>query len=307
MSVVRERGVGFAEASAIVIRKIADTTPRPIKKAVSRIITDAVMRSPKPIRDEVLNVTQDPEELLQHKIAELNLNRDKLPRTVAIIPDGNRRYAREHGLTIEQGHELGAKVLYESLSVFHEFNEEIENVILWAWSEDNEVGRPQEKSGVFGTIAKYLKEYAPELAERNCRITSVGRTDRFGLEGVELAKELRKAKEMTSQNTGTNIILAIDYGERYEDERFATGLRDVSLTEEYVLSPEAIAMIRADSRAIPVPDLVVRTSGEMRLSGFPYANAAELYFIDTKLPGLIQYQVAEALLEYTRRDVRKGK
>jgi undecaprenyl diphosphate synthase len=79
---------------------------------------------------------------------------------------------------------------------------------------------------------------------------------------------------------------------------------DLSAVE---LTPDNVSEIRRKNMQIPEPDLVVRTSGEMRLSGFPYGSHAEIVFVETKLPGLMPHEIGGALLEYTYRDVRKGK
>jgi undecaprenyl diphosphate synthase len=296
----------LGRAGAHVVRRIAHFTPPEIKRAVSQIMTDAMLRSPDPLKRELVGVAQDPENLLNHNIGELRKVRDKLPETVVIIPDGNRRYAKQHRMTESQGHDMGARMLYEGLRVFDEFRE-IKNVVLWVWSEDNEAGRPDEKKSVFGTVAKYLEAYTPDLKNRNVKIRSVGRDDRFGdsEEAENLREQLKLSQYETSGNDGTNVILAIDYGEGFEDSLFAHGL--VGEVDLSTLTPEKATEIRRYTMAIPEPDLVIRTSGEMRLSKFPYGSHAEIVPVATKLPAILPHEMAGALLEYTRRDIRKGK
>ncbi len=297
----------FGRAGAKMVRQAADRIPPTFKKAISQMMTDAMLRAPKPLSQELVAIAQDPENLLQSRLEQLRNPdvRAKLPKTVVIIPDGNRRYGQENGLTIEQAHDLGARVLYESLKVFEEFNE-IENIILWGWSTDNETGRPKsQKLTVLNTMATYLDLFTPELDEKNCKLIHVGRTDRLEPDLSSFAESMRRSQELTKNNTGTKIYLGVDYGEDYEDALFAHGLTgDVDLS---TLTPEKAAEIRRYVMGIPDPDLVVRTSGEMRLSGFPYGSHAEQVFIKTKLPALMPHEIAGALLAYAGRDVRKGK
>lgn len=303
----------FGRAGVKMARQITPYIPDEFKEALGKMAIDVAGRLVYGSnRATQVEAQKDPKTLLREKLTELKKVRHKLPKCVVIIPDGNRREAAKRGLTVEEGHDLGARVLYENLSVFDEFPE-IENVVLWSWSEDNEEGRPGEKAGVFGTMAKYLEKYTPELVQKDYRITSVGRTDRLTIgedgkvlpEGIRLAEQLQKAKNATCGNNGPNIIIAIDYGESYEDllndrELVRGGYGEVELT------PEIAHEIRVRSMGIPEPDLVVRTSGEQRLSKFPYGSHAELKFLPVNLALLKPYMVADILLDYTGRDIRKG-
>jgi len=240
---------------------------------------------------------------LKEKLPELRRVKNRLPRTVLIIPDGGRRFAKEHGISDERAYNLGARLLYEGLMQFDEFSE-VKNIILWAWSTDNEIKRPREqKEAVFKTMAKCLADYRDELVERNARVTRVGRIDRLTL---PLARELGRAELATGENSGTNIILAIDYGEDYEDSLFAQEVARSNLNE-WAITPELAVRLREQARSIPVPDLVIRTSGELHLSKFPYSNHAELVVVDTNLPATMPDVFADALLSYTNRDIRGGR
>lgn len=256
---------------------------------------------------------QDPEVLLQQKLSELRLVRDRLPETVVIIPDGNRREGKNLGISDEEAHDLGARMLYDSLRVFEEFTE-VKNVILWAWSEDNETGRPNQKAGVFRVLTKNLRELTPDLHRKKARIKRAGRVGRLRTDihgnplpdGDALIQEIERSEGVTKDNDGVNIILAIDYGERYERRRYSEELKRCSIDPDFA-SDEELEAVQDRSREIPIPDLVVRTSGEKRLSRFPFSNAAELVFIDTNLPAIQPFQIAQALKEYTDRDRRGGR
>jgi len=309
-------------------KQAVDLTPASVKTKARdtgiRVIGNAVLNMPDPYIQYFQQIAADPripidlnavakdfgkkyaDMLLQDRLAELRLVREKLPKTVVIIPDGNRRYGVEHKLTIEQAHDLGARVLYEGLKVFEEFTE-VENIVLWGWSTDNEIGRPKsQKLTVLNTMAKYLDLYTPELKEKNIRIKHVGRTDRLEPEESGFADSMSRAQDATKDNTGTTIYLAVDYGEDYEDMLYSRAVLASGLTPDE-LSMEMAAEIRTRTMCIPEPDLIVRTSGEYRLSKFPYGTHAELVFVKTKLPAILPHQMADALIECADRDVRKGR
>lgn len=268
----------------------------------SRIGRAAVNRLPSIVTSRFFETAQiTPEYLLQQNLAELRKVADKLPETVVIIPDGNGRWAEEQGMTRKQAYEIGAEVLYEDVKVFQEFKQ-VKNFILWAWSEDNDKRGPEDREIVFGVIAEKLIEHKEELMANNCRVLRVG-TDANFTPG--LTRAFAEAYDAMKDNDGTNIFIGINYGERYENWRFAKKLKESGVDPD-VATPEEVDAIRAQSCEIPIPDLIVRTSGEQRLSRFPFSNAAELVFINTKLPALRPHEIAQALREYANRERPEG-
>ncbi len=228
-----------------------------------------------------------------------------LPAHIAIIMDGNGRWARRRGLSRLEGHRAGAEAVRRTVTACAELG--VSFLTLYAFSAEN-WKRPQtEVAGLMRYLRQYLKNEMPVLQKNNVRLLSIGRRDRLP---AATRKTLEWAKRETEQNTGLVLVLAIDYGSR--NEIFDAAVR---LYEEIVsgrvdadrLDPESLSRYLY-TFGIPDPDLLIRTSGELRLSNFLLwqVSYAELYFPEVLWPDFDRSHLEEAIREYGRRDRRFG-
>ena len=230
------------------------------------------------------------------------------PHHVAMIIDGNRRWARERALeTAAHGHRAGAEKMREFLRWCDALG--IRVVTLYLLSADNLMGRSDEE---LEQLFEIIGDLATDLAaEGDWRIQHVGTTD--GLP-IELVDRLREAQRITTGRTGLHINLAVGYGGRRE---IADAMRSIvrshgkgggtidDLAE--ILTPELIAE-HLYTQGQPDPDLIIRTSGEQRLSDFMLWQSAhsEFYFVDALGPDLREVDFLRALRNYATRDRRYG-
>lgn len=246
-------------------------------------------------------------DLYQRRIRR-GLDADAVPQHVAMILDGNRRWARQNALqTVAHGHRAGAAKFREFLVWCDDLNVEV--ATLYLLSTDNLTGRAtDELNGLFEIIA----ELAEDLSHyRDWRVQHVGSAE--GLP-AELAEVLAAAEARTRTNTGLHVNLAIGYGGRRE---IADAMRSIVTSHKAaggsldaladILTPELIAD-HLYTGGQPDPDLVIRTSGEQRLSDFMLWQSAhsEFYFVEALGPDLREVDFLRALRAYANRDRRYG-
>ncbi|MFD1714326.1 isoprenyl transferase [Amnibacterium flavum] len=237
-----------------------------------------------------------------------SLTAESLPKHVGMIFDGNRRWARQLGLeTAAHGHRAGAAKIREFLIWCDELG--IEVVTLYLLSTDNLSGR---ESSELSALIEIIAELADDLSRfRNWRIMHVGSND--GLpEG--LVQALDAAQTRTAGNTGLHVNLAVGYGGRHE---IADAMRSIVASHHLqggtiedlaaVLTPELISE-HLYTVGQPDPDLVIRTSGEQRMSDFLLWQSAhsELYFVEALGPDLREVDFLRALRDYSNRNRRYG-
>jgi len=224
------------------------------------------------------------------------------PRHVAIIMDGNGRWAKKRGLPRLVGHNAGGDNIRPVAKVFDEYG--VEYLTLYMFSTENWNRPTIEVTGLLGLLAKKIDRETRAFHQENIRLVHLGRLDRLS---QALRKKVQAATEFTKSNTGLTVCLAFDYGGRDEIVQAArhiasTGIPadkiDESLFGRYLYAPD-----------IPNPDLLIRTGGESRLSNFLLWQAAysELYFTPVLWPDFGAKDVEEALSEYKRRQRRFGK
>jgi undecaprenyl diphosphate synthase len=224
-----------------------------------------------------------------------------IPRHVAIIMDGNGRWAASRGLPRVVGHREGTKAVRRTIEAA--LNQGVKYLTLFAFSSEN-WQRPQEEiSDLKGLLRHYLRSELNELHENGVRLVIIGERDRFG---ANLATELADAEAKTLQNDRLVLVMALSYGGRADivdaaRRALATGMRPEELTEE-----KFGALLATDG--IPDPDLLIRTSGEERISNFLLWQTAyaELYFTDVLWPDFGPEHFAQAVTEFTRRERRFG-
>jgi undecaprenyl diphosphate synthase len=229
-----------------------------------------------------------------------------LPRHVAVIMDGNGRWATGRGLPRVAGHGEGVKSVRAVVRAAGELG--IQFLTLYAFSSENWKRPHQEVSTLMTLLERSIERELPELMERNVRFRVIGRAD-----GVpaRVEERIRRLIETTSGNTGLTLIMAFNYGGRDELVDAVRALaREV---ESGALRPEDIDEIRV-SRAlytdgVPDPDLLIRTSGELRLSNFLLWQVAytELWMTPTLWPDFGAREFCLAVADFQQRDRRFGK
>jgi undecaprenyl diphosphate synthase len=230
----------------------------------------------------------------------------RLPAHIAIIMDGNGRWARRRSLPRIAGHKAGIGPLRTTVETCARMG--IEALTVYAFSVENWKRPRTEVDGLWKLLRYYLRREVTEMNENNIRFAAFGRVD--GLPQV-VQRELESATEITANNTGLRVNMAINYGGRTEivdavnaalDEARLTGdLHKLQLTEEMISSNLYTA-------AVPDPDLLIRTSGEMRISNFLVWQIAyaELYVTETLWPDFGRTDLLRAVLEFQKRDRRFG-
>ena len=228
-----------------------------------------------------------------------------IPRHVAIIMDGNGRWATKRGLPRSAGHRAGMEALRDLITASSELG--IEALTLYAFSTEN-WKRPRDEVGtLFSLVVEYFNREISELHEKGVRIRVLGEMSRVP---QKARAALMRAEDITHDNSGLKLNLAINYGARAELVRAARALaEDVS---NGGMAPDAIDEAAVSSRLYtsgqPDVDLLIRTGGEMRLSNFLlYQSAyAELLFTDTLFPDFDKAHYLDAIREFQGRSRRFG-
>jgi undecaprenyl diphosphate synthase len=229
----------------------------------------------------------------------------RLPRHVAIIMDGNGRWAKKRLLPRMAGHRKGIEAAKAVVRAAGEFGLEV--LTLYAFSTEN-WSRPAEEVGeLMGLLRHFIRADVAELAENGVQLRVIG--DYRAL-APDLVKLIDEAVEKTASNTKTTLVIALNYGSQAE---ITQAVRDLaSDAAEGRIDPVAITAehvtARLETSDWPAPDLLIRTSGEQRLSNFLLWQAAyaELLFVDTLWPDFGRAELKAALDQYARRERRFG-
>lgn len=226
-----------------------------------------------------------------------------LPKHVVIIPDGNRRWAQDRGLSTFEGHRCGFSQANKLIRAASDWG--IHTMTFWAFSTDNWKRDKSEVAYLMKLYEKLIDDNLNEAIERGGRIIHLGRKDRIP---KSLAQKLSKAEERTRSNTKHILNVALDYGGRDELLRAVKKMLKDHV-EAFDLTPEVFASyLDTADQPFPDPDFIIRTSGELRLSGIlPWqSDYAELYFTPYHFPDFTVDKFREVLLEYGRRHRRFG-
>jgi len=228
------------------------------------------------------------------------------PHHIAIIMDGNGRWARVRGLPRIAGHKIGMEALHRI--VRHASSNGLEWLTVFAFSSENWSRPDEEVNHLMGLLKLFIKRDLAELRERNVRIRVIG--ERAGVPS-EIAKLLDEAENTTKQNNGLNLVVAFNYGGRAEIVRSAKKL--IEAVRRGDIKPDEIdetAFSKClDTYDMPDPDLIIRTSGEQRLSNFLLWQSAysELYFAACYWPDFNEEQLDIAVSDYWLRERRFGR
>lgn len=228
-----------------------------------------------------------------------------LPMHIAVIMDGNGRWAKNHNRPRDYGHQKGAKTL-EKISLYAN-KLGISYMTVYAFSTENWDRPKDEVNGLMNLLRRYLKEHIKDTKKNNLKIYVIGNTQGLPDDIQEL---ITKLEDITKDNDGMTLNIALNYGGRDEIIR---GIRKlVTDIENKQLSPsqisEATLIGYLDTANMPDPDLVIRTSGEQRLSNFLTWQTAysEFYFTDCLWPDFNEKEFDKALEAYKNRDRRFG-
>ena len=227
------------------------------------------------------------------------------PHHLAIIMDGNRRWARQRGLSPVLGHKKGADVLKQAARYAHDH--EVRWLTAFAFSFENWSRPKVEIDGLMGLLRGFLENDVGELHKQNVKLRVIGNRSRFSAKLIDL---IEWAEQYTSGNTGLNLTLALDYGGRQEITEALKVL--VSEVENGILSvddiKEDVVKSRMSSVALPDIDLLVRTGGEQRISNFMLwdISYAELHFSPVLWPDFSEQDFQQAIDDFLSRDRRFG-
>ncbi|HVU15856.1 MAG TPA: polyprenyl diphosphate synthase [Candidatus Didemnitutus sp.] len=229
----------------------------------------------------------------------------KTPHHVAIIMDGNGRWARQRGLPRLEGHRRGVETVRTVMDAAREFG--IRYVTLYAFSVENWKRPTEEVGGLMGLLDFFLKRELNTLIKNKVRLHTIGRIEALP---ANVRRELERVKEATREFTEYNLVLALNYGARTE---VAEAARDFA--QAVAAGREDGANVTWDSfkrylytADLPEPDLLIRTSGETRISNFMLLQLAyaEMIFTPTLWPDFGRDELLRAVEEYGRRERRYG-
>ena len=237
----------------------------------------------------------------------INIMRDnlKIPKHIAIIMDGNGRWANSRGLPRIAGHREGAKAVRKIVKKSSKIG--VEYLTLYSFSSENWKRPDNEISSLMGLLRRYLKSEIVELHGNNVRFKVIGERDNLDDDIVRLIKD---AENMTERNTGLTLILALSYGGRQE---IVAAVRNIAKSAELGLIKSAavdadVFAAYLDTAGVPDPDLLIRTSGEQRISNFLLWQLAyaELYFTNKFWPEFNEDDLITAIENFQNRDRRFG-
>ena len=226
----------------------------------------------------------------------------KIPTCVGIIMDGNRRWATSKGMPAFLGHREGAKKLKEITTLGKKAG--IKHMIFFTFSTENWKRSEEEVSFLLTLIGEFLKTELSYFISEGGVLHVVGDTSLFS---ESLQKNLKDAEDKTKDNTGMHVYFALNYGGR---EEIRSAIQKIvkenpnpeTITDEYIAQ-------HLQTKGMPDPDIIIRTSGEKRLSGFlPWQSVySELFFTDTRWPDFSEQEFLDILKEYGERERRLGK
>lgn len=218
---------------------------------------------------------------------------------IAIIMDGNRRWAKEKGLPSAVGHKKGVDALKATMKACDDFG--IKYLTVYAFSTENWNRKPEEVNFLMDLLGQTLKNELKEMHENNVVISFIGDTTKLS---DNLQKILANAVETTKNNTGVNLQIAFNYGSRAEIVKAVQEIVDSGVEE----ITEDVILKHLYTSKIPDPDLLIRTGGEMRVSNYLLWQIAysEFIVIPEFWPDFDKQKLAECVLEFNRRNRRYG-
>ncbi|MEP6535996.1 MAG: isoprenyl transferase [Bryobacteraceae bacterium] len=231
---------------------------------------------------------------------------ERLPSHIAIIMDGNGRWANRRNMPRVAGHRAGIDPVRETVESCARLG--ITALTLYAFSVENWKRPRHEVETLWRLLRFYLRRELPDLMENNIRLAAIGRLEALP---KQVRQELESVMEATAGNTGLRVNLAINYGGRAELVDAVNALLDEARIEgtlDHLHLKEADIASKLYTAGVPDPDLLIRTSGEMRISNFLLWQIAyaEIYVTETLWPDFKRSDLLRAILEYQKRDRRFG-
>lgn len=225
----------------------------------------------------------------------------KVPRHVGLIIDGNRRWAKKHGLPPWEGHVAGVTALEDVLREL--VNQGVKYISFYTWSTENWKRAEDEVKAFMGLLKKMFKSELRRLLQEDCRFVALG--DRSTMP-EDILKLIEEAEEKSKDGKKATLVMCFNYGGQQEIALAAQRITRAGLKPEDITNEVFNKYI--DHPEIPPCDLIVRTSGEQRLSNFMLWRSAysEFIFLDKLWPDMRPADVADILEEYNRRDRRHG-
>jgi undecaprenyl diphosphate synthase len=228
-----------------------------------------------------------------------------MPRHVAIIMDGNGRWASARGLPRGEGHRRGVEALRKTVRAAGEMG--ISFLTIFSFSAENWSRPPSEIRDLMGLLRRFIRNDLVELHQNRVKVRVIG--ERGDLD-PDIRRLLEEAEELTKDNDGLVLVVAFNYGARQEIARAAARIVTKIKSGELDASAMTADLIgqNLDAPDLPDPDLIIRTSGEQRLSNFLLWQAAysELVFVPTYWPDFDRAALENAIAEYHRRERRFG-
>jgi undecaprenyl diphosphate synthase len=230
---------------------------------------------------------------------------DNIPRHIAVIMDGNGRWAKRFGWQRTRGHRAGADAVTRCVEACQDLG--VEYLTVYAFSTENWRRPKTEVAALMALLDGFLVDRTPEMMERNVKLEAIGR---LGDLPENVQERLRESIAKTSGNTGVTLVLALSYGGR---EEIVDGIRSLlrgieeGVVDSGAITPELFSG-HLYTRAYPDPDLLVRTSGEMRLSNFLLwqCSYAEIVVMAKLWPDFEKADLFEAVVQYQQRHRRFG-
>jgi undecaprenyl diphosphate synthase len=234
-----------------------------------------------------------------------SIDRERLPRHIAIIMDGNGRWAKQRGKPRISGHRAGAESVRSIIDTCARLG--IEAVTLYAFSTENWKRPKDEVSGLMSMLKHYLRKELKEVLENNIRFVPIGKI--YGL-APDVQKEIEYAVNKTRNNDGMTMCVALNYGGRAEILRACQRAAEQAIERGDSIESINEADIERNlyTHGLPEVDLMIRTSGEFRISNFLLWQLAysEIYVTPTLFPDFRRPQLFEAIIEYQKRERRFG-
>lgn len=233
------------------------------------------------------------------------LNPDKMPKHIAIIMDGNGRWATKRSLPRKAGHKAGAEALERIIYTAKEMG--LEHLTVYAFSTENWKRSAEEVGAIMDLLRMYLKNYFKKFLKDNVRMDVIGDITRLD---EDIQKSILEIEEISREKTGLSVHIALNYGGRDELRRGVTkiaediaagNLRPDEITEDIIANA-------LDTAGTPDPELVIRTSGEERISNFLLWQIAyaEFYFSEVLWPDFDKKELEKAIYYYQNRERRFG-
>ena len=232
-------------------------------------------------------------------------DKEHMPKHIAIIMDGNRRWARAKGKNASYGHKEGAKTLEKIVRYANKIG--LEYITVYAFSTENWKRAEEEVKALMMLLQNYLDEYSKRADTENIRVKILGDISALS-DGMQ--KSINKCMERTKDNTGVTFNIALNYGGRNElikaIKQIAEQVKDGKILIDNI-NEETVAE-NLYTKGMPDPDLLIRTSGELRLSNFlPWQLVyTEFLFVDKNWPEFTEQDLDEAIIEYEKRTRKFG-